>query len=545
MEIIKLNCTACGAPISIPEDVDFLNCTSCGSALAVQRGEGYVTLKMVKEVTEAIKKTGADTESAIRDGTYATKTELQRLQLSQEISMVEMQLNSIQGEIRGLERAVQSDVANPRITKQRYDLNFELYRLAERLRNLRWNLFALNSPDPNNDLVAVESQVSSIGFSIQALEKSERSRPDVNNALSVQKKLAEEFNNKLLQIKIKAVKQDLLSFGLTPQSATDLVSAENCCKQIRKDVQDLERAPRTPENLAVLKELRQQYDDFYRQWRNLETQHVQANVSSLDFPDPKGLNSLSIQANLAQIQSDIQILSVREKNEVVLSYLKNLQAKEKRYQKALAKAEGKTFTLLGVGGLIAGIGIGLKEFSSNLFGKPVDSAIPLSLAIAESGDQATPDTSASPDMVAVESPATPQPLYNRRRLLTASGLGLFILALASCLGFGVFAAIPTQVESTWAMGMFFLSIFVGFVGGISVFFKSTQLLPVKPIVKLAGIALAVLIGGVLLSLAIASFFPAEVAANILIAAMCLVPIATISVFVVGWIKMKSARKTPA
>ena len=49
MQIVKLNCTACGAPISITEDIDILFCTSCGSKLAVERGDGYITLKLVEK----------------------------------------------------------------------------------------------------------------------------------------------------------------------------------------------------------------------------------------------------------------------------------------------------------------------------------------------------------------------------------------------------------------------------------------------------------------------------------------------------------------
>jgi len=33
MEVKKLNCEACGAPIAVPDDVDHINCASCGSYL--------------------------------------------------------------------------------------------------------------------------------------------------------------------------------------------------------------------------------------------------------------------------------------------------------------------------------------------------------------------------------------------------------------------------------------------------------------------------------------------------------------------------------
>ena len=322
---------------------------------------------MVQEVTDVIKKTGAATESAIRDNTFATQTELQRLQVKQEISMMEMQLSSLEGEVRGLERAIQPNAPNPRISNQLSGLYFQEFRTVERLRNLRWNLSAFNSPDPENDPAALESQLMSIRYGIQALQKCERSQPGVYNTLRTQKALAEQFGNKLLQIKIKAVRKDLLSNGLTLQSATDLAAAATAISLIRKDILKLENSPRTPENTALLKELHQQQDGFYSQWHQFETQAVQANARSLDLPHPKDLNILAIQSNLAQIQNDIHALSSREENDVVRAYLKSLRSKEKTYQKALSKNAKTTVGVLGLGALFAGMGLALGKFWQSLF----------------------------------------------------------------------------------------------------------------------------------------------------------------------------------
>ncbi len=341
MEVKLLNCVSCGAPISIPEDVDFLNCASCGSFLGVQRGEGYIALKMVKEVADAIKKSGAETQSAIRDGTYATRTELQKLQLTQEISMVEMQLSTIQGETRGLERALQPGVANPRLIGQLQYLHFQEFQLLERIRNLRESLFAVNSPEFENDPATLENQLSSIRSGIQALEKSDKSRPSVYNALAKQKMLAEQISNKLLQKKIQVVKSSLNSFGLTSQFVTDPETAIKYGNWVRKDIQILEGLSQTPENTAVLNELYQRFTVFNNQWCELETQFARINSQSLNLPDPKDLNISSIEVNLFQIQSDIQTLSSRKENDITRPFLENLRSKERKYQQALSKAKGK------------------------------------------------------------------------------------------------------------------------------------------------------------------------------------------------------------
>lgn len=107
MKIVKLNCAACGAPISIPEDLDVLFCNSCGSKLAVDRGDGYTTLKLVEKLTQAIQDSGDKTHSALRENTFVTKTELKKVQISQAVNTEEMKLNSLRQEIRGLNRKTQ------------------------------------------------------------------------------------------------------------------------------------------------------------------------------------------------------------------------------------------------------------------------------------------------------------------------------------------------------------------------------------------------------------------------------------------------------
>ena len=76
MKIIKLNCSACGAPhLHIPEDIDRLTCANCGTFLALERGEGYYALKAADQISEAIHETGRGTQDAIRQSTQETRNE--------------------------------------------------------------------------------------------------------------------------------------------------------------------------------------------------------------------------------------------------------------------------------------------------------------------------------------------------------------------------------------------------------------------------------------------------------------------------------------
>ena len=100
MEVRTVACASCGAPLEISPDVDSLTCTYCGAAQIVRRGDGYVALRMAEAVSRTIEETGAQTQSAIREGTIATQAELKRLQLRQDLSRLEVRLSSVQSEIR-------------------------------------------------------------------------------------------------------------------------------------------------------------------------------------------------------------------------------------------------------------------------------------------------------------------------------------------------------------------------------------------------------------------------------------------------------------
>lgn len=93
MEVQSLSCASCGAPINVPSDIDHLTCAYCGASLEVKRGEGYVSLRMAEEIGRTIE-----------DSSEKTQTQLRRLQLTQELSSVQVRLTTLRSEIRSLER---------------------------------------------------------------------------------------------------------------------------------------------------------------------------------------------------------------------------------------------------------------------------------------------------------------------------------------------------------------------------------------------------------------------------------------------------------
>ncbi len=132
MNIVSVNCSSCGAPIQVPPDIDQLTCSHCGTTLIVQRGEGYIALKVAEHISKAISEFGQQTREAISEGANLTQVELKRLQIIQDLSTTQMQLSSVQAEIRTLERQKE----NQTIKKQLKQLYSDETNLTQRIKSL-------------------------------------------------------------------------------------------------------------------------------------------------------------------------------------------------------------------------------------------------------------------------------------------------------------------------------------------------------------------------------------------------------------------------
>ena len=151
MEIHKLNCIACGAPISVPDDVDHLNCTSCGSFLAIQRGEGFVAFKMAEKISRSIEDTSRKTQETIRQGNQSTQYELQRLRFQYELSTAQTKLDSVQSDIRRLNSNV------PNYTASMQKLRHIEFDALESIRDIQKRMYSLEEDTVVNKIALFQN----------------------------------------------------------------------------------------------------------------------------------------------------------------------------------------------------------------------------------------------------------------------------------------------------------------------------------------------------------------------------------------------------
>ncbi len=90
MQQKSITCPTCGAPMALEEGISKAVCPYCG-------GETLYESKLVENLGEKV-------ASSIHDAESNTQLELKRLQITQELSMLQMQLGNIRMEKRNLER---------------------------------------------------------------------------------------------------------------------------------------------------------------------------------------------------------------------------------------------------------------------------------------------------------------------------------------------------------------------------------------------------------------------------------------------------------
>lgn len=310
MNIVKLNCAACGAPISIPEDVQQITCTSCGSSLLVDRGQGYVALKVAEKLAKAIENSGTQTQEVIRENTQVTRTELQRLQLSQEIATAEMQLNGIQSEIRTLER----ESKNPTAVRQLIDLHENEYAVMERLHTLKLQIAEPSPDDLNGRIALAEWEIAWVGMEMNALKDSNhhQKRGLLASLTERQNRLGQEIT----ELKSCQLRKQYASFQLQDPPIEDAAKLSSLLGVLTADEHELQKHTKTVEGRSVHAEIMDRIKKVQEALHRLDLEKITGTLTSFkDSPDVD--DPVSIQDHLLRIDQDLQHLLNMDQTEAV------------------------------------------------------------------------------------------------------------------------------------------------------------------------------------------------------------------------------------
>ncbi len=301
MKVIKLNCTACGAPINIPENVDQLNCANCGTHLFLERGEGYYALKAADQITSAIKQSGQGTQDAIREGAQVTAKELKRLQLTQSLGNANNALNATMAEQRTLTRGQMT----PRTLKQRHALNFQEWTQYEEVRQIQMQIDVLNGGPIEENELGLKRQITMLEHAIRVLKtcppspKNDRSLQN----LSEQKK---HFQSCLREQQIKKFKSQFQSFEIKKPFSQDLNVLLKQCRLVQKELSRLAQEQQTPITIQTQQQLQELFTQLDQHWHQEVYRQCWQDLNPKSDPEN---TPEEIDRHLSATQATIQWLS--------------------------------------------------------------------------------------------------------------------------------------------------------------------------------------------------------------------------------------------
>jgi hypothetical protein len=377
MNITKLNCTACGAPISIPGDLELITCSSCGTSLRIERGEGYIALKVSEKITNAIQESGQATQDVIRESTHVTRNEFQRLQQAQEMSAAQMQLSNIQAEIRTLVR----ERASPTSQRQLISLHGSEYLEMEHIRNLRTRKDSPNLEDLQARLELSEWELGWISSEIAALSQS--NHPQQHQLLASLTARKEELNYIIFGLKIQVLRSKLPSFNRPDPPMDDPVQILAVLDLLDKDEKKLRDLSHIPEARPLHQEIMSRQNKLRETWRQLESKRISDTLIytgfRVDFENPASLTEY-----LGCIDQDLQNLTHEPGNYVVSELHTRLGKERERTLKQIRKLQkaaenaGKTGFLsvitAGVAGFFGGLALLFNRIFSGSKVQPAASA---------------------------------------------------------------------------------------------------------------------------------------------------------------------------
>ena len=304
MPLIKVNCAACGAPISIPPetDLEFITCSSCGTALQVEHGEGYISLKIAEKIAQSIEESGHATRKVIEENSQLQRHELQRIQLAQELTAAELRLTNIQAEIRMLNRAA----GTPTIYAQLVNLYRNEYQVMEHIRSLKTQMTDLACDPIPARLEALKWELGWIPLEVAALTHG--NHPQRMQMAAVLTRRRQELERQYQGLKLQAFRDMFPSFRVENPPLDDQEKLAECLKQVKADEQKLRQYLGSAEGAALHREITERQTMLWAAWQKLEGQRLNGMLVSPGYRvDARSLPSLG--EYYRKLQQDLQTLA--------------------------------------------------------------------------------------------------------------------------------------------------------------------------------------------------------------------------------------------
>jgi LSD1 subclass zinc finger protein len=346
MKTIKLNCASCGAPIVVPDEADTVVCSSCHSTMMVDRGEGYVTLKIVEKLANAIK-----------ENAYVTQVELKRMQLNQLISMEEMKINSLQTEFRAAKRRMP---ANLTCTSEMADLLLQENDIRTHVRSLYADIAHLE-PGWEESLEVIRRDRQLLEQAINYLMPYGADTSIQNRIVKLHEE-ARRVNARFNGLETKLLKRDLETLTYPPFQDLTLEQMEELQEKIPGDLTRLAAGEQTEVKTKLQEQLRSTLDRIKAVYPRKKVENQAGPLPSLDIREPYPEEPEKLTSMAGRVKADLEKLNAipdskektyfSKKLEMLESLLSSRAKADIPGTRAKKKKRRRRTTLIVIGGSI-------------------------------------------------------------------------------------------------------------------------------------------------------------------------------------------------
>ena len=300
MKTVKLNCASCGAPITIPDGVDTVVCSSCNSTLTVDRGEGYITLKVLEKLSDSIQEMGQMTSSAIKENAFVTQTELKRMQLLHLVSLEEMKINSTQAEIRAAKRRTPP---NAGVTAELADLVLQDNDSRMHIRSINQEIAHLD-PGWEESLNVIRDDRKLLDQAIACLNPYSPSA-QVNSRLEELKQERRRVDAAFNSLETRLLRRELSSLTYPTFERLNLEEMEALTEKIPGDLAQLNAGEPTPVRKQFVNELTALQGKINAVYPRRKLESLVGPLPSLDYKAPFPESPEQLKPLIGQLRDDI------------------------------------------------------------------------------------------------------------------------------------------------------------------------------------------------------------------------------------------------
>lgn len=312
MKTVKLNCASCGAPIVIPDDVDTVVCSSCHSTMMVDRGEGYVTLKIVEKLANAIK-----------ENAYVTQVELKRMQLNQLISMEEMKINSLQTEFRAAKRRMPANIT---CTPEMADLLLQENDIRMHVRSLYADIARLEPGwEESLDVIRRDRQLVQQAINFLMPYGADTS---IQNRIVKLHEESRRVNASYNALETKLLKRDLDTLNYPPFQDLTLEQMEELQEKIPGDLTRLAAGEQTEVKTKLQDQLKSTLDRIKAVYPRKKVESQAGPLPSLDIREPYPEAPEKLTSMVERVKTDLQKLNAIPDSQEKAHFVKKLELLE-------------------------------------------------------------------------------------------------------------------------------------------------------------------------------------------------------------------------